>query len=117
MLLVDDLLMLPFTGFSFILRTLGRVADEEYTDDQPVKERLLELQLKLEAEEITEAEYAEQEAQIVAELRQIQERKRLLAGAPSGDEERGLVFKGGESEASVSVNFHQEDQRKPSGPR
>ena len=117
MLLLDDLLMLPFTGFGFILRTLERVAQEEYTDDQPVKERLLELQLKLEAGEISEPDYAEEEALIVAELRQIRERKRALAGAPPSGEERGLVFTGGETKASVSLNFHPEDRPNSSGRR
>jgi len=76
MLLVDDLLMLPFSGFNFILRTLQRVAEEQYTDDAPVKERLLELQLKLEAEEISEKEYERQEAAIIRELREIENRRR-----------------------------------------
>ena len=57
MLLIDDLLMLPFSGFNFVMKTLRQVAEEQYTDDAPIKERLLELQLKLEAEEITEEEY------------------------------------------------------------
>jgi hypothetical protein len=111
MLLIDDLLMLPFSGFGFILRTLQQVAEQEYTDDQPVKERLLELQLQLEAQEITEDQYAEEEARILAELRAIQDRKRALSGVPAADQERGLVFTGGETKASVSLNF--EPPRKP----
>ena len=111
LLLVDDLLMLPFTGFGFILRTLQRVAEQEYTDDQPVKERLLELQEKLETGEITENQYAREEGRIVAQLREIQDRKRALAGGPPADQERGLVFTAGKSDASVSLNFSQ-DRRK-----
>ncbi len=83
MLLIDDLLMLPFSGFGFVLRTIQRTAEEQYTDDAPVKERLLELQLKLESEEISEEEYALQEATIIRQLREIENRKRQLAGAPS----------------------------------
>ena len=85
MLFVDDLLMLPFTGFKSILRTLVKVAEEQYTDDAPIKERLLHLQVELEEGKITEDEYVEQEAQILRELREIQNRKREMAGLPPDD--------------------------------
>ena len=111
MLLVDDLLMLPFSGFGFVLRTLQKVAEEQYTDDAPVKERLLELQLKLEADEISEEEYAREESAIIRQLREIQDRKRALAGAPASTDDRGLAFSAGKSEVSASVNFHQDSER------
>lgn len=82
MLLLDDLLLSPLTGFKFILRTLQRVAEQEYTDDAPLKERLLELQVKLEEGEITEQQYLAEEAEIMRELRELQKRKRELAGLP-----------------------------------
>ena len=85
MLFVDDLLMLPFTGFKSILRTLVKVAEEQYTDDAPIKERLLHLQVDLDEGKITEEEYVEQEAQILRELREIQNRKREMAGLPPDD--------------------------------
>jgi len=80
MLFIDDLLFSPLTGFKFILRTLQRVAEQEYTDDTPLKERLLELQLKLDEGEMTEAEYVAEEAMLMRELREIQNRKREVAG-------------------------------------
>ena len=82
MLLLDDLLLSPITGFKFILRTLQRVAEQEYTDDAPLKERLLELQVKLEEGEISETEYLAEEAGIMRQLRELQKRKRELAGLP-----------------------------------
>ncbi len=112
MLLIDDLLMLPFSGFGFVLRTIQRTAEEQYTDDAPVKERLLELQLKLESEEISEEEYALQEAAIIRQLREIENRKRQLAGAPAAEDDRGLAFTAGETRASASVTFHQDSERK-----
>lgn len=75
MLLIDDLLLAPLSGFKFVLRTLARVAEEEYTDDTPIKERLLELQLQLEEGSITETEYVQQEREILLELRAIQARR------------------------------------------
>ena len=113
MLLIDDLLGLPFSGFGFVLRTLQRVAEEQYTDDAPIKEQLLELQLKLESGEISEEEYTEQEASIIRELREIENRKRELAGAPSVEQDRGLAFSAGETKASASVTLHQDTERKP----
>lgn len=112
MLLVDDLLMLPFSGFSFVMRTLQRIAEEQYTDDAPIKERLLELQLKLESGEVSEDDYAEEEAAIIRELREIENRKRALAGAPPAEQDRGLAFTAGETKASASVTFHQDSERK-----
>ncbi len=80
MLLIDDLLLSPIAGFKFILRTLARAAEEQYTDDTPIKERLLELQTQLEEGSITEDEYVEQEREVLAELRQIQQRRMEMAG-------------------------------------
>jgi hypothetical protein len=82
MFLLDDLLSLPLSGLKFVFRTLRQVAEEQYTDTGPIKERLLELQLQLESDEITEAEYVQREAEILRELREIENRKRELAGLP-----------------------------------
>lgn len=82
MLLIDDLLLLPITGMKFVLRTLGQVAEQEYTDTGPLKVQLLELQEKLESGEISEKEYTETETEIFRQLREIENRKRELAGMP-----------------------------------
>jgi Gas vesicle protein G len=82
MLLIDDLLLLPITGIKFVLRTLGQVAEQEYTDGGPLKAQLLELQEKLESGEISEREYTETETEIFRQLREIENRKRELAGMP-----------------------------------
>jgi uncharacterized protein with WD repeat len=79
--LIDDLLNLPISGIKFVLRTLAQVAEEQYTDSAPGKRRLLELQLALESGEISEQEYVRQEAEILRELREIENRKRRMAGA------------------------------------
>jgi hypothetical protein len=85
MLLLDDLLMLPVTGFKFVLNTLQQVAEEQYTDTAPAKQRLLELQMQLEDGEISEAEYVREEADVFRELREIEVRRRELAGSSSAD--------------------------------
>jgi hypothetical protein len=96
-----------------VMRTLQRVAEEQYTDDAPIKERLFELQLKLESEEITEDEYVREEAAIIRQLREIENRKRELAGAPAVEKDRGLAFTAGDTKASASVTLHQDAERKP----
>ena len=82
MLLIDDLLLFPVTGIKFVLRTLGQVAEQEYTDNAPLKVQLLELQEKLDAGEISEKEYEAAETEIFRQLREIEKRKRELAGMP-----------------------------------
>src|SRR5437899_11629027 len=83
MFLLDDLLSLPLSGLKFVFRTLRQVAEEQYTDTGPIKERLLELQLQLESDEITEAEYVQRESEILRELREIENRKREQIGRAS----------------------------------
>lgn len=87
MLLLDDLLMLPMTGFKFVLNTLRQVAEEQYTDTAPAKQRLLELQMQLEDGEITEQEYVREEAAVFRELREIEKHRRELAGQTSVETE------------------------------
>ena len=82
MLFLDDLLALPITGFKSILRTLATVAEEQYTDDAPIKERLLHLQVELDEGTISEKQYVKREGEILRELREIQKRKRELQGLP-----------------------------------
>ncbi len=82
MLFLDDILLSPISGFKFLLRTLARMAEEQWTDETPLKERLLELQERLESGEITEEEYVREEASILAELREVRRRQRELAGVP-----------------------------------
>ena len=88
MLLIDDLLLSPIAGFKFILRTLARAAEEQYTDDAPIKERLLELQTQLEDGSITEEQYVEQEREVLAELREVQRRRMEMAGVTPEEAER-----------------------------
>jgi hypothetical protein len=75
MLLIDDLLFLPFSGFRFILGQLQKIADQELNDESVIKEQLLELQMRLELEEVSEEEFTEREAELFARLRIIKARQ------------------------------------------
>ena len=45
-------------------------------------------------------------------LRDIENRKRALAGAPAAEQDRGLAFTAGETKASASITFHQDAELK-----
>ena len=75
MLLVDDLLLLPVDGFKFILKQIQQVVDRELNDESVIKSQLLELQMRLELDEITEDEYKESEATLFARLRVIKQQQ------------------------------------------
>jgi hypothetical protein len=75
MFLIDDLLLFPFTGFRFILGQIQKMADQELNDESLVKEQLLELQMRLELEEISEEDFQVQEAELFARLRAIKMRQ------------------------------------------
>ena len=74
---------------------LLKVAEEQWTDDAPLKEKLLHLQVELEEGSITEEQYLEAEAAILREIREVQRRKIELAG---GDPDQ---FEGGISGSAV----------------
>ncbi len=95
MLIIDDILLAPFAGWRFIMNTLIKTAEEQWNDDAPLKEQLMELQVALDEGRLTEDEYAEQEASILRELRAIQERKMAAAGFdPNEAPKEGLTGAG-----------------------
>lgn len=75
MLLIDDLLLLPFTGFRFILGQIQKIAESELNDESVIKEQLLELQMRYELEEISDEDFKEAEAELFARLRLIKQRQ------------------------------------------
>ena len=109
--MIFSLLSLPVDGFKFVLNTILKMAEEQWTDDAPLKEQLLELQVKLDDGELTEDQYVEAEALILRELREIQNRKRELAGAPPEQEGglHGAVEEG--SGASVTWDTGESDKK------
>jgi cytochrome c-type biogenesis protein CcmH/NrfG len=112
MFLIDDILLAPITGFQFIMRTLAKAAEEQYTDDAPLKERLMELQVLLDQGDVSEEEYVEQEAQILRALREIQERKIQMAGGNVEDAASGLTGKvSGEVSANLTYGQTSSDKK------
>ena len=101
--ILDDLLLLPIrlpvAGFNWVLKQIQTMANEELLNDQPWKERLIELQMMLEVGDITEEEYTVQEAEVFQALRDIRARReemsRQAAAARGEEDEPGIgIFTG-----------------------
>ena len=87
--LLSNILFFPVTGpvagIKWSLRQVAQVVDEELTDDTPIKQELMELQMQLELGDIDDAQYVRREAQLMARLREVREwRERLGKSNPGG---------------------------------
>ena len=102
MFLLDDILLLPLKlpvkGIEWIIRQIQSMANEELLNDQPWKERLIELQMMLELGEISEEEYTREEAQVFQALRDIRARREQMA--------RDAAAARGEDESESDVVIH-----------
>jgi hypothetical protein len=110
MFLLDDILLAPVNGFKFIMKQIQQIADRELNDESVLKEQLLELQMRLELEEISDEDYAEAERELFARLRAIKLRQLEALGQvhtadtssivieSGGDEEGGFYEPGGGEE-------------------
>jgi hypothetical protein len=93
--LLDDILLFPIkgpiAGIRWVMRQIQTMADEELLDDQPWKERLIELQMMLETGDIGEEDYQREEAVVFQALRDIRARREQIAReAAGGEEEPGI---------------------------
>ncbi len=74
----------PVAGIKWSLGKVAQVVDEELTDDTPIKNELMELQMKLELGDITDEEYVAREAEIMTRLREVRAWKERLGKGVSG---------------------------------
>ena len=74
----------PVAGIKWSLNKVIQVAEEELTDDAPVKQELMELQMKLELGDITDDEYVEREAVLMARLREVRAWREKFGKATAG---------------------------------
>jgi Gas vesicle protein G len=98
--LLTNILLAPFLGpvwgTRWTLDKVDRVVRDELTDDTPIKEDLMALQLKLEMGEIDDAEYVRREAELMQRLRDVREWREELGMSTSGGPVR--VAEGDETE-------------------
>jgi hypothetical protein len=62
-------------GIKFVLGKVAAAVEAELNDDSHLREELLAAQMRLELAEISEAEFAAFETDVLARLREIRERK------------------------------------------
>ena len=72
MFIIDDILLAPIKGIVWIGKKIEEIVKKETSDKSKIQENLLELQMRLELEEITEAEYEKEEPKLLKELDRIQ---------------------------------------------
>ena len=72
MFILDDILLSPIKGIVWIGKKIEEVVKRETNDKSKIQENLLELQMRLELEEITESEYEKEEKKLLADLNRIQ---------------------------------------------
>ena len=73
--LVDDILLAPCKAVAWIGKTLQEHAEAEMTDESAVQQRLLDLQMQFERDEVSEDEYVKQEDALMQRLSEILELK------------------------------------------
>jgi hypothetical protein len=106
MFILDSLMI---SGISWALRTVVSAAEAEMNDDGALREALLEAEMRREMGEISDDDFSEIEADLLARIREIKERREGGSGP--------LAFGAGEPiettsdsrfqvEASVSGDFH-----------
>ena len=74
----------PVAGIRWSLGKVQAVVEEELTDDTPVKQELMELQLRLELGDIDDAEYTRRESELMARLRDVRAWRERLGKSTSG---------------------------------
>jgi hypothetical protein len=110
MFLLDTLMI---AGIRWALETTVAAAEAEMNDDSALREQLLEMEMRREMGEITDEEFAETEADLLARIRAIKERRDGGSGPLgfSGDEPlQASPDSRFQVEASVTGDFHEPAQ-------
>ena len=104
MFLLDSLMI---SGIRWALTTVVTAAEAEMNDDTALRERLLEAEMRRETGEISDDDFAALEADLLARIREIKERREgsgpLAFGAQPIETSPDSRF---QIEASVSGDFH-----------
>lgn len=100
-------IMAPVWGFRFLLERLRDEADAVLRDEGRAFAELIDLSMRHSAGQLTDAQFAEQEAELLEHLNSIREyRNELLHGEPDEDDADFVSFAdadadGGEEEAEA----------------
>jgi len=75
MFLLDDIFLAPLKGVVWLGEKINEVVERELSDEGLIKEKLMELQLQFELDEISEEEYNKEEEKLLARLDSIRKAK------------------------------------------
>ena len=75
MFIIDDILLAPLKGVVWLGKKINDIVEKEVSDEGRIKERLMELQMRFELDEISEEEYNRQEKELLARLDAIRKTK------------------------------------------
>jgi hypothetical protein len=104
MFLLDSLMI---SGIRWVLETTATAAEAEMNDDSVLREQLLEAEMRREMGEISDEQFQETEADLLARMREIKERRE--GAGPLGFGAQPLETTGDHAfqvEASVSGDFY-----------
>lgn len=87
----------PVAGVRWSLGKVRSVVEKELTDDAPVREELMALQLRLELGEVDDEEYLEREAELMRRLREVRAWRDELGMATGGGPVRVAREEAGEN--------------------
>ena len=71
MFIIDDIILSPLKGLIWLSEKINDVAQREFSDEGLIKERLMDLQLRFELDEIDEETYTRQEKELLERLNAI----------------------------------------------
>lgn len=71
--LLDDIILAPIKGIKWIAEKINEQAVGELTDRSKIQEKLIELQMRFEMDEISEEEFKKKEAVLMEQLNAIEE--------------------------------------------
>lgn len=109
MFLLDSLMI---SGIQWALKTVVTAAEAEMNDDSALRDQLLAAEMRRESGEISDAEFADIEADLLARIREIKERRE--GTGPLGFEANAIEAGDGQTfnvEAEVSGDFHERSDR------
>lgn len=75
MFILDDIAMSPLKFTVWLAKKINEIVEREISDEGRIKEKLMELQLKFELDEISEEEYNKREKELLARLEAIRSAK------------------------------------------
>jgi len=93
MLIIDSLII---SGVRFVLDKIAAAVDTEMNDDSVLREQLLDAQMRLELDELTQDEFDDIEADLLARIREIRERRGGGESAAISPKDMKVTFEGEE---------------------